>query len=369
MLDRNSDYGLVNHKDLKVLIHCFSDYFKQLFSSEPNEENGIHDSLFDYDERIDHKTLNELSSNLSSGFPIPSHMSIIDDKYLETPILLQEVIAVAWLNKYDTLQIKIFNEFLDTDYIDTIKELFRATDKNILRSIQVSEWVTLFHNKEPFELNEYLKEQSTKKSQQNNLLVDHEIVQEIVHNKHFNVVPIINIDNQLNTVSFDIRLGSSFEVFFLNKYGESENKQRSELYENIESKTVDLDFKESFQLSRGQFILGHSMEFIELPDDIAAVVEGRSSVARMGIEVHMTASFIDPGYKGTLTFEIFNAGSGSVNLFPGARVAQLRFFRVNKPTKSYRQKKKPKYSGFFEQNKSRFYEDDEFKRLNYLQKD
>jgi dCTP deaminase len=95
------------------------------------------------------------------------------------------------------------------------------------------------------------------------------------------------------------------------------------------------------------------MEYIKLPPYICANLEGRSSFARLGIEIHMTAGFIDPGFEGVLTLEIYNAGPSTVKLYPGMRIGQLRFEKTEIPEKTYDKKNDVKYKGFLEHNMSR----------------
>ncbi len=110
-------------------------------------------------------------------------------------------------------------------------------------------------------------------------------------------------------------------------------------------------------------MLAHSMEYICLPDSVAAQVEGRSSFARLGIAVHMTAGFVDPGFQGVLTFEIFNAGPNPVRLYPGIRIGQLRFFRGSPPGKPYNRNPSAKYRGLLQHRNSLQFQDYEVKLL------
>jgi len=129
------------------------------------------------------------------------------------------------------------------------------------------------------------------------------------------------------------------------------------------SKMIDLDFLESITISPGQFILGHSMEYLKLPPKIAGQVEGRSSFARLGLQIHMTASFIDPGFEGVLTFEIYNAGPNPIKLYPGLRIAQLRFFNGNSPVIPYNRNLDAKYSGLLTHNDSKQFNDYEMIKI------
>ena len=81
----------------------------------------------------------------------------------------------------------------------------------------------------------------------------------------------------------------------------------------------------------GEFVLGRTEEFVELPDDVVARVEGKSSLGRLGLIVHATAGFVDPGFRGTLTLEITNLTRVPIKLWAGKPIAQLSFMALDRP--------------------------------------
>ena len=81
----------------------------------------------------------------------------------------------------------------------------------------------------------------------------------------------------------------------------------------------------------GEFCLGRTLEHVELPDDIVARIEGKSSLGRLGLIVHATAGFCDPGWRGTLTLELNNLTRVPIKLYPGLPIAQLSFKRTLEP--------------------------------------
>ena len=81
----------------------------------------------------------------------------------------------------------------------------------------------------------------------------------------------------------------------------------------------------------GEFCLGRTLEWVELPDDIVARIEGKSSLGRLGLIVHATAGFCDPGWKGTLTLELNNLTRVPIKLYPGLPIAQLSFMTLDRP--------------------------------------
>ena len=81
----------------------------------------------------------------------------------------------------------------------------------------------------------------------------------------------------------------------------------------------------------GEFVLGRTLERVELPDDIVARIEGKSSIGRLGLIVHATAGFVDPGFKGSLTLEITNLTRIPIKLYAGLLIAQLSFMTLDAP--------------------------------------
>ena len=126
-------------------------------------------------------------------------------------------------------------------------------------------------------------------------------------------------DEQIQPASVDIRLGNSFSVVEDSPLGiitmESE----------INYKTICTD---TYLILPGQFVLATTMEYFELPDDLTAFVEGRSSLGRMGLFIQ-NAGWVDPGFKGEITLELFNANRFAIELKAGRRVGQLVFAEMD----------------------------------------
>lgn len=146
------------------------------------------------------------------------------------------------------------------------------------------------------------------------------------------ICPLIN-SRQFQPASIDVRLGYEFKVLKLGKMTHLEPLSPSLQVEREVQKYTDtyqLFLKgERFILHPGEFVLGSTLEFLELPKTIGARLEGRSSWGRLGILIHSTAGFIDPGYRGNITFELKNMGKIPVPLYPGIRLGQLSFFKVH----------------------------------------
>jgi dCTP deaminase len=137
-----------------------------------------------------------------------------------------------------------------------------------------------------------------------------------------------DIDAQLGAVGVDLRLSSQFRVFRrIHKAFIDLTKEDF----NLDTELLDLPKGETFILHPGEFVLGVTEESVELPNDIAARIDGRSSLGRLGIIVHSTAGHVDPGWKGRLTLEISNIGNLPIALVPGLRFCRLVFEEVSSP--------------------------------------
>jgi len=104
-----------------------------------------------------------------------------------------------------------------------------------------------------------------------------------------------------------------------------------------DASTTELCKIDVYTLEPRDFILGATMEYLKLSDGMAARVEGKSSLGRLGVAVHITAGFIDPGFEGQITLEIVNLSRWGLVLYPNMPIAQIVFEPVTQPSRSYRQ--------------------------------
>ena len=127
--------------------------------------------------------------------------------------------------------------------------------------------------------------------------------------------------------SIDFRLDRYFRVFENHRYPHIDPAaDQSDL-----TRMVEPDGDEPFILHPGEFVLGSTHEVVTLPDDIAARVEGKSSLGRLGLLTHATAGFVDPGFSGHVTLELANVATLPIKLYPGMKIGQLCFFRLSSP--------------------------------------
>lgn len=124
--------------------------------------------------------------------------------------------------------------------------------------------------------------------------------------------------------SVDVRIDRFFRLFDNHKYAHIDpSEEQPEL-----TRLVEVEGDEPFILHPGEFVLGSTYETVSLPDDIAARLEGKSSLGRLGLLTHSTAGFIDPGFSGHVTLELSNVATLPIKLWPGMKIGQLCFFRL-----------------------------------------
>lgn len=127
--------------------------------------------------------------------------------------------------------------------------------------------------------------------------------------------------------SVDVRLGEDVRVFDNHRYTHIDPRRPQPNLTRI----VRVPFGEDFTLHPGQFILATTQETLTLPDDIAARLEGKSSLGRLGLLTHATAGFIDPGFSGQVTLELSNTATLPITLYPGMLIGQLCFMSMSSP--------------------------------------
>ncbi|GAA2739430.1 MULTISPECIES: dCTP deaminase [Kitasatospora] len=127
--------------------------------------------------------------------------------------------------------------------------------------------------------------------------------------------------------SIDVRLDRFFRVFENHRYPFIDpSEEQPDL-----TRLVEPEGDEPFILHPGEFVLASTYEVITLPDDVAARLEGKSSLGRLGLLTHSTAGFIDPGFSGHVTLELSNVATLPIKLYPGMKIGQLCLFRLSSP--------------------------------------
>jgi dCTP deaminase len=121
---------------------------------------------------------------------------------------------------------------------------------------------------------------------------------------------------------------------------------------------VEVTGGDAFILHPGEFVLGQTLERVTLPDDLVARLEGKSSLGRLGLLIHSTAGFVDPGFSGNLTLELSNVANLPITIYEGMPIGQISFMRMDGPVeRPYgSEANQSKYQGQGEPTPSRFYE-------------
>jgi dCTP deaminase len=126
--------------------------------------------------------------------------------------------------------------------------------------------------------------------------------------------------------SVDLHVDAEFRVFRNNRYPFIDVKQAQDLTELVEVKP-----DEPFILHPGEFVLGSTLERVAIPDDLVARLEGKSSLGRLGLLIHSTAGYVDPGWDGYLTLELSNVANLPITIYPGMKIGQISFFQLTTP--------------------------------------
>lgn len=175
------------------------------------------------------------------------------------------------------------------------------------------------------------------------LLTDFQI-KDYIKQQKIKISPVPNLKEALGSCSLDLRLGNSFRVFEISKYPFIDPFQNGKSQEA--TREIKVEQGDYFMMHPGEFVLATTLETVELPANIAGRLEGRSSMGRLGIVVHSTASLVDPGFAGKIVMELGNLGRIPVALYPGMRLCALTFDKLEKPVAvPYGKKKSAKYYG------------------------
>ncbi len=155
--------------------------------------------------------------------------------------------------------------------------------------------------------------------------------------------------------SVDIHVDSQFRVFANSRYPYIDVKQEMPSLTEV----VKMEDGEPFILHPGEFVLGSTLERVGIPDDMVARLEGKSSLGRLGLLIHSTAGYVDPGWDGYLTLELSNVANLPITIYPSMKIGQISFFRLTTPAeRPYGSKgTKSKYQGQRGPTASRFFEE------------
>jgi dCTP deaminase len=180
------------------------------------------------------------------------------------------------------------------------------------------------------------------------------------------ITPLLKPEEQFGPTSVDLRLGTDFQVMRRTNLTHMDlMKDPEDLSRDMQRHMQHVKMKptEPFILHPGEFALASTLEYVRVPLDLAARLEGRSTWGRLGLQIHATAGFVDPGFQGALTFELSNVSNIPLPLYPGVRISQICFFLSSTTNLPYSKKRYTKYSGKTSTASSAFFRDPEYSRI------
>jgi len=155
-------------------------------------------------------------------------------------------------------------------------------------------------------------------------------IKEYLENGRITIHPLEDPDVQIQPSSVDLRIGNEFKGFRIVRKPVIDPMDPGDLESYMESFYIEEG--KPFIIHPREFALATTYETVKLPSDLVARVEGRSSMGRLGITMHVTAGYIDPGFHGKITLEISNIGKMPVALYTGQRVCQIVFETMTSPS-------------------------------------
>jgi dCTP deaminase len=134
-------------------------------------------------------------------------------------------------------------------------------------------------------------------------------------------------EEMLQPSSVDVRVDADFRVFHNNRRAHIDVKEPNDDLTEV----VSITDGEAFILHPGEFVLGSTLERVALPDDLVARLEGKSSLGRLGLLIHSTAGYVDPGFDGMITLELSNVARLPISIYPGMPIGQISFQQLTTP--------------------------------------
>lgn len=178
--------------------------------------------------------------------------------------------------------------------------------------------------------------------QLNDMILSDRDIKKALQAKRIIVRPKPDLQQQLGSSSLDLRLGRDFRVFkhrkqpFIDPFDPVTTDDMTE--------EIRISKREPYTIHPNEFVLATTLEWVQWGDDLAARVDGRSSLGRLGLVIHSTAGHIDAGWRGNLTLELRNIGMVPILLYPNMRICQLIFEQLSSPAEvPYYKKKHAKY--------------------------
>jgi dCTP deaminase len=167
-------------------------------------------------------------------------------------------------------------------------------------------------------------------------------IKKALKEKRIEISPLPDFSTQLGSCSIDLRLGDTFRVFEHSKYAYIDPSKKD--FSNEITREIKIKKGDVFMMQPGDFVLAITLERVKIPPDLMGRLEGRSSLGRLGIVVHSTASIFDPGWDGKPVLELGNLGRMAVALTVGMRICAMTFEELSSPAENpYTSRKFAKY--------------------------
>lgn len=181
-------------------------------------------------------------------------------------------------------------------------------------------------------------------------------IKKAIEDRKIVITPALDLKLALGTCSVDLRLGNVFRVFDFSRHPYIDPSKKD--YSNEITKKVVVRKGEDFIMQPGDFVLAVTLERVKIPPNLMGRLEGRSSLGRIGIVVHSTASIFDAGWDGRCVLELGNLGRMAVKLTPGMRICAMSFEELTSAAQTpYTKRKTSKYKFQKEPVESRFHKD------------
>ncbi len=180
-------------------------------------------------------------------------------------------------------------------------------------------------------------------------------IKKALKSKRIVITPSPDLDVQLGSCSVDLRLGNKFRVFDHSRYPYIDPAKKD--YSNEITKVIKVGKNGDFIIQPGDFVLAVTLESVKIPSNLMGRLEGRSSLGRLGLVVHSTASIFDPGWDGNPVLELGNLGRMAIKLTCGMRICAMTFEELTSPATPYTKKAMAKYKFQKEPEESRIHEE------------
>ena len=167
-------------------------------------------------------------------------------------------------------------------------------------------------------------------------------IKEAIKKRKIVITPSPDFKTQLGSCSIDLRLGNEFRVFEYSKHSLIDPSKKD--FSSEITREIKISSRDKFIIQPGDFVLAVTLEVVKISPDLMGRLEGKSSLGRLGIVVHSTASVFDPGWDGKPVLELGNLGRMAVALSPGMRICAMTFEELSSPAETpYTKKKTAKY--------------------------